>query len=477
VTAPRVVVVGGGIAGLAAALEVRRRRPDASVVVLEASGAVGGKLRGSEVGGVVVDEGADSILARVPDAVDLVRDVGLGDTLVAPATTAAGLWTRGEHRPLPARTVLGVPADLRALAGAGVLSRAGTARAAVEPLLPGRPPQGDVAVGALVARRFGREVVDRLVDPLLGGVYAGRADDLSLQVTLPQLARTVGASRSLAAAARAALPAPGKASGPVFQGLPGGLGRLPPVVAAASGAEVRLRTTVRGLERTPGGWRLVTGSAADPGRVEADAVVLAVPAAPTARLLRGLSPTAAESLGALEYASVALVTLVLDGPAPGRGSGFLVPAADGRLIKAVTFTSRKWSHLSGGPAVLRASVGRSGEAAVLQRDDEDLLDAVRRELLAAVGPLPPVLGARVTRWGGGLPQYPVGHLERVARARRVLEGLPGLALAGAALDGVGIPACVRSGRAAGAAVAGALPARGDLRPGAGCRDPGAEWTA
>lgn len=460
--APRVVVVGGGITGLSAAYEVRRRRPDADVVVLEAAGQIGGKLRGSEVGGVVVDEGADSLLARVPDAVDLAREVGLGEALQAPRAATAALWSRGELRPLPAGTVMGVPADLRALARSGVLSQASLGRVLLDLALPGRPVVEDVPVGTLVARRLGREVVERLVDPLLGGVYAGRADLLSLQATLPQLARTAAHERSLVRAARAARPVPAL-DGPVFLGLTGGLGTFPSAVAAASGADVRVRSTVRALARTATGWRLVTGSAAAPEVLDADAVVLAVPAAPAGRLLRPVAPHAADDVSALEYASVALVTLVLDGPLPATGSGYLVPAVEGRTTKAVTFTSRKWAHLASGPGVLRASVGRFGETAVLQRDDADLVEIVARELEEAVGPLPPLRASRVTRWGGGLPQYAVGHLDRVQRVRTAVAELPGLAVAGAAFDGVGVPACVGSGRRAAMRVLAGLPGAPDGR--------------
>jgi protoporphyrinogen/coproporphyrinogen III oxidase len=476
-TAARIAVVGGGVTGLSAALELRQRRPDAEVVVLEGSARIGGKLHGSEVGGVVVDEGADSMLARVPHAVRLASDVGLGDALVSPTTGSAGLWTRGALRPLPMGTLLGVPADLRAVARSGVLSPAALLRVLADLAMPGAPVTEDVAVGTLVARRLGRQVVDRLVDPLLGGVYAGRAELLSLRATLPQLAAAAARTRSLVQAARTARAGATATSGPVFVGLPGGLGRLPPAVAAAAGADVRLRSTVRELGRSPTGWRLTTGSAADPSVLDVDAVVLAVPAAPTARLLQDLAPHAAAEVAVLDYASVALVTLVLDGPVPGTGSGYLVPAVEGRTTKAVTFTSRKWAHLSGGPGVLRASVGRYGEAAVLQRADDELVADVTGELVAAVGPLPPVLGARVTRWGGGLPQYPVGHVERVQRVRAALQALPGLAVAGAAFDGVGVPACIASGRAAAVAVLEGLPVpAGDRRPAGQPPAPGAEWT-
>ena len=436
------------MAGLSAALEVRALRPDAEVVVLEAGARVGGKVAVSEVAGVPVDEGADSMLTRVPDGVALARSAGLERELVAPVSATASVWTRGALRPLPAGTLLGVPSDLSALADAGLLSVRGLYRVPLDLVLPGAPVEDDVSVGDLVRRRLGGEVVDRLVDPLLGGVYAGRADLLSLQATLPQLVGPVARSRSLLLAAREARAATPPTDGPLFAGLPGGLGRLPAVLAAASGADVRLRTTVRGLRRAPSGWLLTTGSAADPAQLAADAVVLAVPGPPAARLLADVAPAAAAEVAALEYASVAIVTLVLAGPTPGRGSGYLVPAVEGRTTKAVTFTSRKWAHAAGGPAVVRASVGRYGEAADLQRSDGELVATVLSELRQAVGPLPVVVGSRVVRWGGGLPQYAVGHLGRVRRTRAALARQPGLAVAGAAYDGVGVPAVARSGREA-----------------------------
>lgn len=438
--ARRVVVVGGGLAGLTAAVTLTRS--GARVTVLESGRAVGGKLRLSEVGGLPVDEGADSMLRRVPWGTELATSVGL--TLTAPAAGAAGLWSRGRLRPLPTGTVMGVPADLAALARSEVLSARGLARVPQDLLRPGAPVTEDVAVGDLVGRRLGREVVERLVDPLLGGVYAGRADQLSLRATLPQLAATMAHHRSLVLAAREARGVPSDA--PVFAGVEGGMGRLPE--ALAKGLDVRLGTTARGLSRTPTGWRVESGSAADPSYEDVDAVVLAVPAAPAARLLRGHVPV--EELARVDYASVAIVTLVLDGPSPGQGSGYLVPAVEGRTTKAVTFTSRKWGRP--GPAVVRASIGRYGDEVELQREDADLVGIVLSELALAVGPLPRLVDSRVTRWGGGLPQYAVGHLDVVARLRAALP--PGLALAGAAYDGVGVPAVVRSGRDAAQRVAG-----------------------
>ncbi len=431
------------MAGLAAAHALRAV---AQVRVLEASPQVGGKLRVSAVGGLAVDEGADSLLRRVPFGVDLATDVGLGAELRSPTAGQAFVLTRGRLRPLPTGTLLGVPADLAALARSEVLSARGLARVPLDLIAPGEPVAEDVSVGALVRHRFGDEVVERLVDPLLGGVYAGRADDLSLQATLPALVGPLREHRSLLLAARIARGRP--TPGPVFAGLPGGLGRLPAAVAAASGAEIQTGATVRGLSRTPTGWSVVHGPTTAPVSVDCDAVVLAVPTAAAARLLRGHVP--AHALAGPDYASVAIVTLVLQGEAPGQGSGYLVPAVEGRTTKAVTFTSRKWAYDAPGLTVVRASVGRYGDEVELQRDDRELVAVVHRELALTHGEVGPIVDSRVTRWGGGLPQYAVGHLDRVRALRAALPD--GLAVAGAAYDGVGVPAVIRSGQQAAAAV-------------------------
>ncbi|HSK26767.1 MAG TPA: protoporphyrinogen oxidase [Jiangellales bacterium] len=452
---PRVAVVGGGISGLAAAWFLRHDLGDGvEIAVLESSPRVGGKLATEELAGLSVDSGAESLLHRRPEAVDLARAVGLGDDVVAPASAGAWLWTRRGLRALPPRTVLGVPADLRALGASGALSPAGLARARLDRLLPGAPPRGDVAVGDLVARRLGREVVDRLVEPLLGAVYAGRADRLSLRATMPTLATYVARERTLVAAARRALP-PATPGEPVFAGLRGGVGRLPDAVAAASRADVRTGVTVRRLERTADrAWRLVCGPVPAPEVIEADAVLVAVPAAPAARLLAAAAPAASAELATIEYASVAVVALAFPATAltsPLRGTGFLVPPAEGRLVKAVTFSSAKWGWLHDadpGLVVLRASVGRHGEERDLQRADSDIVHGVVDDLAEAIGVVGRPVDARVVRWGGGLPQYAVGHLDRVARVRAAVTGVRGLAVCGAALDGVGVPACVAGAREA-----------------------------
>ncbi|HEX2356713.1 MAG TPA: protoporphyrinogen oxidase [Micromonosporaceae bacterium] len=451
----RIAVVGGGIAGLAAALRLRDQAPEgARITVYEQSAAVGGKLRTGALAGSTVELGAEAFLVGdgtgvgESPAVALARRVGLADALVHPEPVGAAIAVDGTLRAIPGGTLLGVPGNLDLVAP---LARP----AAERDRDGGRPvlgPDEDVAVGELVRRRLGDEVVDRLVDPILGGVYAGRADRLSLVATAPGLAAACRAEHTLTGAVRAALAAAPRPPGtPVFATVAGGVSRLVEAVVAAAGAQVRLGLPVRELASRGAGWRLAVGSRRDPREEEADAVVLAVPARPAARLLVATDPDAAADVGVLDYASVALVTLALPGAALPELSGFLIPASEGTAVKAATFFDRKWAHLrrDDGVTLVRASVGRHGEEAVLRSTDGDLATTVHGELSRLVGPLPAPVDAVVQRWGGALPQYAPGHVDRVRRVRAVLRaGHPRLALAGAAYDGVGIAACVRSGEAA-----------------------------
>lgn len=453
-----VVVVGGGIAGLAAAHRLLGR--GFRVTVLEASDRLGGKLLTGEIAGARVDLGAESMLARRPEALALARETGLGDLLQPPATASASLWNRGVLRPMPKGHVMGVPGTASALAD--VLSQEGLRRVERDADLPRTEVGDDIAVGAYVAARMGREVVDRLVEPLLGGVYAGDAYRISLRLAVPQLYAAARTHTSLAEAVREiqAKAAAAQQTGPVFMGIDGGVGRLPLALAesvTARGGEILTGTPVTELRRTgpasderPGSaWRIVAG-----GRVlHADAVVLAVPAPAAAALLRAEAPAAATELAAVEYASMALVTLAYrsaEATLP-EGSGFLVPPVDGHTIKASTFASRKWGWIAErNPdlTVLRTSVGRYGETEVLGRPDDDLVRVSRHDLREATGLDAEPVETRVTRWDDGLPQYPVGHHARVARVREHVGRLPGLAVCGAAYDGVGIPACIASAYAA-----------------------------
>ncbi|MBB4932152.1 oxygen-dependent protoporphyrinogen oxidase [Lipingzhangella halophila] len=453
-TKPHVAVVGGGVSGLTAAY--RLTRAGADVTVLEASPRLGGKLDVSPVAGVPVDSGAESILARRPEALDLIHELGLDDRLAYPAPGPAAVYSRGRLRPFPTGQVMGVPGSLTGLARSRVLSWPGTLRAARDLLWPRTPVRGDVAVGRYIGTRMGSEVVERLVEPILGGVYAGRADQLSLDATLPQVARMAREERSLlrAVAASRRQGAQSPATGPAFATLRGGAATLIEPLARQSGARIETSATVRELDVRDGTWSLTVGCASDPRRITADGVVLACPAPATARLLRPVAPAAAAELAGIDYASMAIVTLAYPTSAFGRppmGSGFLVPAREQRFVKAVTFSSVKWpwlaaelraAHPDTGMTVVRCSVGRYGDEAALQRGDGDLVERAAGDLADICGVSGAPLDQRVTRWGGGLPQYTVGHQGRVDRARTAVAELPGLALCGAAYDGVGIPACV-----------------------------------
>ena len=384
------------------------------------------------------------MLNRRPEGVVLARELGLD--VVHPAVQSSRIWTRGALRPLP-RSIMGVPLDLQELRESGVLSAEGLAR--VEAEQPGLPVDDDLSVGDLVASRLGDEVVDRLVEPLLGGVYAGHARRLSARATVPQLVFLAGNGPLLDAEVPAS-------DVPVFAGLRGGMGGL--TEALAERVSVRTDATVRELARTESGWAVVVGPTTHPDRLEADAVVLATPAAPTARLLRDVVPAAAAELARIEYASMAVVTLAFDGAGISAGSmsessGFLVPPVDGRAIKASTFSFAKWGWVreagaQHGLVHLRTSLGRHGEEATLQRTDDDLVAVSLADLAEATGVTAPPVATHVQRWGGGLPQYAIGHLDRVARIHAAVTEVPGLALCGAAYNGVGIPAVIASARKA-----------------------------
>ncbi|HWD06735.1 MAG TPA: protoporphyrinogen oxidase [Amycolatopsis sp.] len=464
-----VAVVGGGISGLAAAYRLRKLLgEDAAITVFESTPAIGGKLRTAEVGGVPYDVGAEAFLARRPEVTALVAEVGLAERLAHPTKARAKIHAGGAVLGLPPGTVMGVPGSAGAVAG--VLSEDG--RRAVEKersLGPVELTGADLPLGPLLRARFGDELVDRLVDPLLGGVYAGGADGLGLRATMPGLAEAVAeGAGSLTEAAASLLPkTPGTA--PVFGTLIGGLRGLTDRLLTLSKATVRTSATVRALTHTAAGWRLDVGAAAPAHAptdtpVDVDAVVLAVPAPAARKLLDGVAPAASAAFAEVELASMAVVAFALP---PGTrlpdASGILIGAGERDpegvpyTSKAFTFSSTKWAHYGGdGPVLVRGSVGRFREPGALAGDDDALVAAVRADLTRLTGVTAEPIDTLVTRWGGGLPQYGTGHLERVARIESAVAGLPGLAVAGATLHGVGLPGCVATADAAARRIAAAL---------------------
>ncbi|MEU2764126.1 protoporphyrinogen oxidase [Streptomyces sp. NPDC007094] len=473
---PHVVVVGGGIAGLSTAFHLRNE--PVRVTVLEGADRLGGKLKVSEVAGVAVDEGAESLYANRRRTTGLIKDAGLGERIMSAGVTASAIWTRGGIRHQPDRQFMGVPCDMDDLARSGVLSEEGVERARQDLSLPSFDRDGDVSVADYVGSRFGKEVVDRLVDPFLAGVFSGRAEELSFEATLTPLAKASRRHASLADAAGALVPvlAPGEKPPPVSVAtLEGGFGSLPEAVvretlAAAPGTVFRTDAPARALERTADGWRITVGPAGAPELIEADAVVIATPAGPAGSLLAGV-PTAGgavEALSEMRYASVAVVTLAYPkaafpgGGLSGRGySAYRVPAVEGKLVKEVAFTTVKWPHLAGEVEIVRCFLGRVGEDRVLVRDDASLVAVAAAELAEATGVTGVPVESRVSRWQDALPQYAVGHLDRVNRIRESVAALPGLAVCGALYDGVGVGVCMATARKAADEVLSWQAKRGD----------------
>ncbi|NGN94721.1 protoporphyrinogen oxidase [Nocardioides sp. KC13] len=437
----RVIVIGAGIAGLTAARDLSSKGH--RVTVLEASDRVGGKIRGEVVAGQLVDVGAEAMLNRRPEGVSLAREVGL--EVVHPTDAKSSIWSRGALRPIP-RSVMGVPLDLSALEKAGLLSEETLEVVRREPTLPPAKTDEDISVGDFIASRFGDETADRLADPLLAGVYAGHARAISVKAAAPQLFMLAEKGSLLKAAA--ALPT---SDVPVFAGIDGGMSRLPATLA--EGLDIRLGTRVDTVTRTPQGFLVEHSLVETGGEVEAaDAVVVATPAPVAAKLLRSTAPSVARELSEIETASVAVVTFAFpDLPAELAGrSGFLVPPVEECAIKASTFSFAKWAWVGARGNYLRTSIGRHGEP---PSDDDDRLIADSLAALADIAGITATpTDVHVQRWTDALPQYPVGHLDRVARIRQGLRGVPGLALAGASYDGVGIPATIGSAHRAAAEI-------------------------
>ena len=510
-TAPVIAVVGGGMAGLAAAWELARPDDDGAiprVVVLEAGSRPGGKVRSAEFCGRTVDLAADAFLARRPEATTLCDELGLTGALVAPGASGASVWVRGKLRMMPEGVTLGVPTRAWPMLRSGILSPAGLLRAAVDLVTPHRgDPRatGDRAVGDIVGSRLGHEVVERLVDPLIGGINAGGVADLSAEATFPPLLAADRQAGSLVRALRrppspgqtppAAPAEPGAVPTPVFWSLDGTTARLPAELTAAlaaRGVVVRTGVAVESLLRLPRSgsgsgptWRLAlagdvgavpgTAGPSDAARtLDVDGVVLAVPAGQAAGLLVDHAPLATSLLGAIEHASVAVVTLSLPAGSIRSqlvGTGFLVPRTSPvncrpALITGGTYLSRKWPGLARPEdELIRLSVGRHGDARPDSLDDAELTAAVVAELSAVHDVTDGPRDSMVTRWDGAFPQYAVGHLSRASTIEQAVAALPGVAVAGATYRGVGIPAVVGSGRTAARAVLRSLDRGAPARPG------------
>lgn len=469
------VVVGGGITGLAAAWEASSD-PRVRVTVVESAGRFGGKIRTSELdlptGPLTVDEGADNFLAREPEAVELCEELGLGDDLTQPAVGRAAVWVTADPGRaeaarrcwFPTRHVLGVPLDVDDLSTTGIMSADGLARVASEMDSVDQAPDTDVSIGGFLTDRFGRELVDRVVGPLVGGVNAGDVDELSLQAVTPQLAAAAAEGGSLTLALRRRV-ATAASSGPVFRAMRGGTGRMVAVLSdrlGDRGVDVRTGTGVTTIRRAEDGRALVV--LGDGSSLVADAVVVATPASAAARVVAELDPDASAELERIVHVPATFVTFAVRHDdlvgLPGA-SGVLVPRDAGLLATAVSFGSLKWPHWDDGThAVLRVAAGHRRDDRPSGMDDDELVAALRGDLNTVLGLTAAPVATRVTRWEPGFAQYQVGHADLVGRIESSLAAsAPGVRVAGADLGGLGIPACIRQGRAAARALLDSTPTR------------------
>lgn len=470
----RIAVIGAGITGCAAAFELATavdRGLDAEIVVFDPD-PPGGRLRSSPFAGLdALDEGADAFLQRVPDAVGLATEVGLGDDLVHPEPVGAAVWYDRLHR-IPDGLVLGVPGDLLALSRTRLLSARGKLRAAVEPLLPRRPVPGvpddgrDAAadsIGQLVRARFGHEVHERIVDSLVGSIYAADTDRFSL-AEVPQLAALAEHRSLLLGARRIAGSRPAgtatASAAPIFGAPRGGMADL---ARASLHRSVEIGGTV--VRAHPAHVESIGPDAVVVDGERFDRAVLALPASAAADLLdravttsSGDAAAAVHGLRRAETADVAMITLHVDAtrwPDRLRGlSGYLVPKPVQRHVTAASFASQKWAHWRppGGGEILRVSAGRDG-APVLHLDDDAIVDRALDDLTSHLGAAVDPLAVRLSRWPGAFAQYRPHHRRWVDDLRASLP--PTVRIAGSSYDGIGVPACVRSGRSEAArAIAG-----------------------
>jgi oxygen-dependent protoporphyrinogen oxidase len=452
----RIAIVGGGISGLAAAfaLEERRRAGEAlEFVVYESSPRFGGVLFTEQVEGCLIEAGPDSFLTEKPWAADLCRRLGIEDQLIGStdADRKTYILVKGKLVPMPDGLMFMVPTQLSPAILSSLFSPATKLRVAREWWYPARVSNGDESVAALVERHYGAEMVDRLADPLLAGVYGGEAAQLSVRAVLPRFVEMESKYGSLGRGMLAArknvqrsLPAPS-----IFSSLKGGMQQLGEALVAKLPAEaLRANSPVQAVQRQDRGWVVSAGYASD----QFDAVIVATPASAAAVLLEIASAELASELRAISYSSSVTVALGFDQNvrvALPPGFGFLVPRREGKRLLAATFVHNKFPHRAPKDrALLRCFLGGSRDEQVLQLTDENILNIVRDELRQILGVKADPLFTRLYRWKGAMAQYTVGHLERLDRIEGLVKPLPGLALAGNAYRGIGVPDCIRSGEAA-----------------------------
>ena len=459
----RIAIIGGGISGLAAAFELEELRRNASAdieyVLYEASERLGGVLRTDNIDGCIVEAGPDSFITEKPWASDLCRELGLGDQLIGSndAERKTYILTKRRLVEMPDGLMFMVPTKIVPTGLSPLFSWKTKLRMSQELFHPSRVVDHDESVAAFVERHYGSEMVDRLVDPLLSGVYGGEAANLSVRAVLPRFAemeRTHGSlGRAMLAARKKMSAEPRKVAPPLFTSLKNGMQQLVETIVPRLKGTLLTNTPVQALQIEAGDWVASAGMQSD----SFDAVILALPAPAAAQVLRIVSPELSAELEAIQYSSSITVGLgygreVRQALPPGFG--FLVPRSEGKKLLAATFVHNKFPHRAPDDrALLRCFfAGRNAES-VWTLGDEQIIGIVRNELQQILGPQvsglrAEPLFARVYRWRSAMAQYGVGHLDRLDRMERLRQQLPGLALAGNAYRGIGVPDCIRSGREA-----------------------------
>ncbi len=448
----KVVIVGGGMAGLAAAYRLKNSAPEIDITIVESSDRLGGKVSTERVDGFVIESGADCFLARKPRGIGLCEELGIADQLVGrdPNHAKTFVLRHGRLHALPSGLTGMIPTNLDALTNSTLLSETAVSQIAQEPNLPAQPENGDESVAHFVSRRLGQEAFDNLIEPLMGGIYAGQADQLSLAATFPQLRQLELKHGSLLKGLTNRAPATSEPQYPPFVSFPDGMQALiDALVAQLDGVEILLNTAVTEISKQASGFRLQLRNTQY--AINADAIILTTPAFVSSPLLAELDSDLANTLSEIPYASSALVNFVFaEADVPELdGYGYVIPRVEEREALACTWTSRKWHNRApDGKLLLRVYIGRYGQADVTAYDDARLIAIAQNELKETLDINNEPEFHRIIRYPKAMPQYNMGHLDRIANIEAKLADHPGLFMAGAMFRGVGIPDCIASGETA-----------------------------
>ncbi len=460
----RVVIIGGGIAGLAAAYRLTQTAPERAITLIEGDTRLGGKIVTERVDGFVIEGGPDTFLSLKPRGLGLCRELGLEDRLHGTNEKIRRTYVMrgGKLYELPEGLTGLIPSRFGPMARTSLISPVGKFRMGLDYFIPSRSPDGDESLAAFVERRLGHELYDRLIEPLMGGIYAGDGEELSLAATFPQLRQAElehgGLIKGMVAAKKRQQPEGTKKLSAFLTPTTGLAEIVEALEAKLSGVEARLGNRTARVDAASGGYAVVLENGES---IRADAVIFATPAFAAADLVAELDPEMAKTLREIPYVSTATVSVaypLAHIPRPLDGYGYIIPRAEGRPILACTWTSTKFPHRAPeGFGLIRAFIGRAGQEDLIGRSDDELLDLVHDELRRTLGITAPPVLHRVFRWPKAMPQYTLGHLDRLALIDKRLAAHPGLFVAGNAYRGIGLPDCIASGEAAAEATLRFLP--------------------